>query len=102
MARTAKDRGRIPVCIEFDVHVLERLRADAAADQRAVAYWVRQIVNLHYAEIDDPGGKHFDPVLGRTSPSAKAPLDSRSMRERLSNVAKTAGPINTESGEDLK
>lgn len=72
MAKTAKDRGRVPVCIEFDERVIQRLRADAAADQRSVAYWVRQIVNLHYAEIDDPGGYHSDPVSGRTHPSFKS------------------------------
>lgn len=74
MARTAKERGRTPTVIEFDTDILERLRIDARSDQRSVGYLVRQIVNLHYVEIDDPGDKHpdrkhFDPVFGRMNTS---------------------------------
>ena len=57
--RTPADRGRSAIVIEFDTPVLERLRLDAKADQRSVGYLVRQIIGLHYAEIDAGRGEQY-------------------------------------------
>jgi hypothetical protein len=62
MVRTSKERGYTPIAIEFKTEVLNRLRQDARADQRSVAFLVRQIVDLHYAEIDAGRGEHYRPV----------------------------------------
>jgi hypothetical protein len=54
MPKTSKERGRTPTVIEFDTSVLERLRREARAQQRSVAFLVRRIVKLYYNAIDAP------------------------------------------------
>jgi hypothetical protein len=62
MVKTSKERGFTPVCIEFKTHVLDRLRMDAQAEQRSVAFLVRRIVDQHYYEIDAGRGEQYQQV----------------------------------------
>jgi len=52
MPKTSKERGRTPTVIEFDTPVLDRLRREAKAEQRSVAFLVRKIVKLYFHAID--------------------------------------------------
>ncbi|HXP67864.1 MAG TPA: hypothetical protein VOA88_01155 [Candidatus Dormibacteraeota bacterium] len=76
MSRTPKERGFEVLTIEFKPAVLERLRMDAAAEERSVGYLVRRIVDQHYYEIDQGRGDHWQQIGGkwvRHVPPSKSP-----------------------------
>ena len=82
MAKTSQERGRTPTVIEFDTPMLERLRREARADQRSVAFLVRKIVKLYFGAIDAQAQEARDRDQRSRSDAQRLTFAETALRDR--------------------